>query len=86
MTPGNAEEKASPESKNEEKEVLNAVESKAYRRGAARINYMALDRADLAFSAKEASRGMASPTKGNVVRLKRIIRYLKGSPRAPRRD
>ena len=42
---------------------------------------MALDRADSSFSAKEVSRGMAAPTRGDVVRIKRVIRYLKGSPR-----
>jgi len=43
---------------------------------------MSLDRADLSFASKEASRGMSRPTAGDVVRLKRIIRYLKGHPRA----
>ena len=64
-----------------EEELLDDLESKTYRRAAARINYMALDRSDLSYSAKEASRGMARPTRGDVVRLKRILRYLKGSPR-----
>jgi len=42
---------------------------------------MALDRADLSFSAKEVSRGMANPTHGDVVRIKRVIRYLVGAKR-----
>ena len=41
---------------------------------------MALDRPDLSFCAKELSRGMASPTTMDVVRLKRALRYLKGCP------
>ena len=49
--------------------------------GQQRVNYMAQDRADLSFSAKEVSRGMANPTQGDLVRIKRVVRYLLGSPR-----
>jgi hypothetical protein len=80
-SPGTSEEKANLEVKKMEEERLEDGESKTYRRAAARINYMALDRGDLSYSAKEASRGMARPTQGDVVTLKRILRYLKGSPR-----
>ena len=59
---------------------LSPVESTQYRRAAARINYMALDRVDLSFASKETARGMSSPTMGDVVNLKRILRYLKGTP------
>ena len=65
----------------EEEEALDPIEAKGYRRAAARLNYMSLDRADLSFASKEASRGMSAPTKGDVVRLKRFLRYLKGAPR-----
>jgi len=81
-SPGAAVEKPDYRTKAEEEKALNAMESKDYRRAAARINYMSLDRADLSFASKEASRGMARPTVGDVVRLKRILRYLKGRPRA----
>ena len=84
-SPGAAAEKASPKLKAEEEQELGVAEAKIYRRAAARINYMALDRADLSFASKEASRGMAKPTVGDVVRLKRILRYLKGSPRVVNR-
>ena len=43
---------------------------------------MALDRSDISFASKEASRGMAKPTKGDAIRLKRILRYSKGAPKA----
>ena len=81
-SPGAALEKPDPSNKVEEELALDPEESKCYRRAAARINYMSLDRADLSFASKEASRGMSRPTAGDVVRLKRIIRYLKGHPRA----
>ena len=81
-SPGSAAEKPNLKEKAEEEVELDVVEATVYRRAAARINYMALDRSDLAYASKEASRGMAKPTKGDVIRLKRILRYLKGSPRA----
>ena len=60
--------------------LLPAKEATAYRRAAARINYMTLDRIDLAFASKETARGMAVPKNGDVVNLKRTLRYLKGTP------
>ena len=80
-SPGTADEKANLEIKKMEETLLDAGVFKVFRRAAARINYMAQDRADLSFSAKEVSRGMANPTQGDLVRLKRVIRYLLGSPR-----
>ena len=53
-----------------------------YRRAAARITYMAQDRADLAFAAKELAKNMARPRKGDEVKVKRVIRYLRAKPRA----
>ena len=81
-SPGSAAEKPSLQEKSNEETLLNSNEARLYRRAAARINYMALDRADLSFASKELSRGMARPTQGDVVRLKRVLRYLKNSPRA----
>jgi len=80
-SPGAAVEKPDYRTKAEEEQALDATESKDYRRAAARMNYMALDRADLSYASKECSRGMANPTVGDVIRLKRVIRYLKGAPR-----
>ena len=80
-SPGSALEKPSLKEKSEEEKELSQNESRIYRRAAARLNYMALDRADLAYASKEAARGMSKPTVGDVIRLKRILRYLKGSPK-----
>ena len=80
-SPGAASEKPNAHEKVEEEKYLDAKEAREYRRAAARINYLSLDRADISFSSKEVSRGMANPTIGDTVRLKRILRYLKGRPR-----
>ena len=80
-SPGAALDKPDLKEKPEDELELNTEEAKGYRRAAARINYLALDRADLSYSSKEASRGMAKPTHGDVKRLKRLLRYLRGSPR-----
>ena len=52
-----------------------------YRRAAARINYVALDRPDLSFASRVASSHMSCPKEGYDLVIKRIIRYLKGKPR-----
>jgi hypothetical protein len=49
-----------------------------YRALAARLNYLALDRPDQAFSAKEASRRMSRPTEQFFALIKKAARYLKG--------
>ena len=67
---------------NEEDSELNVNESYAYRRSAAMGNYMAQDRPDISFATKEVARGMAKPNKGNLIQLKRLIRYLVHAPRA----
>ena len=41
---------------------------------------MSLDRPELSFASKIISKGMAKPIEGDVVRLKRVLRYLKGCP------
>ena len=52
-----------------------------YRRAAARCNYITQDRCDIAYATKEVARCMAKPTWGDVVKLKRLIRYLVHHPR-----
>ena len=52
-----------------------------FRRAAAQCNYIGLDRVDVAFAAKEISRRVSTPTEDDVVALKRLMRYLSGSPR-----
>ena len=64
-----------------EREEMSPAEATKYRRAAARITYMAQDRPDLAFAAKELAMNMASPKCGDKVEVKRIIRYLRGRPR-----
>ena len=77
-TPGVAAEKNIEEW---EENAMSKGNATRFRRAAARINYMALDRPDLGFAAKELSRAMAIPTEGDAVRLKRTLRYLRGAPR-----
>ena len=52
-----------------------------YRALSARINYLASDRPDIAYAAKELCRDFASPTQKSIERLKRCVRYLKHKPR-----
>ena len=78
-TPGSsAEEKEAAEVGDK---LLGKDGATRFRRSAARINYVALDRLDLGYAAKELSRGMANPTEKDMVKLKRVIRYLRGKPR-----
>ena len=43
--------------------------------------YLALDRPDIQFSAKELCREFASPTRNSVTKLKHLVRYLVARPR-----
>ena len=52
-----------------------------FRAIAARANYLAMDRPDIQYSAKEICRWMAAPTEASVVTLKRLGRHLEGQPR-----
>jgi hypothetical protein len=61
-------------------EHLTEGEDTKARRAIARINFMAQDRGDLAFTAKSMSQHMSSPREGILVGIKRVIRYLKGRP------
>ena len=45
------------------------------------MNYLVSDRADIQFATKELARSMAKPTRGDVLKAKRIARYLRGRPR-----
>ena len=60
---------------------LNPKEATLYRALSARCNYLAQDRCDIAFAAKELCREFAVPTKSSYARLKRLARYLVGMPR-----
>jgi hypothetical protein len=60
---------------------LVGSEIRGYRALAARANYLAQDRTDIQFAAKEICRGMSSPSQGDYMRLKRLGRYLISYPR-----
>ena len=60
---------------------LRGEEVSKYRALAARANYLAQDRPDLQFAAKEVCRGMAQPTAGHLSALRRLGRFLVFSPR-----
>ena len=75
-SPGCVEDKNDDE-KPESLLYLEPKEATVYRRGVARFNYVALDRPDLSCCAKVVASGMANPTAGDVVRFKRVLRYLK---------
>jgi hypothetical protein len=64
----------------EEKIPMGPDDAWKYRRGTARINYVAQDRPDLGVAAKMLSQSMADPQKGDEVPLKRVIRYLESFP------
>jgi hypothetical protein len=65
----------------EEAKAMCPADATLYRRAAARINYVALDRPDLSFASRVASSCMSNPKEGDDMIVKRIIRYLKGKPR-----
>ena len=61
--------------------VLSTDAHTIFRALAARSNYLAQDRIDLQFAAKEACRFMSSPTESAEASLKRLGRYLLGHKR-----
>ena len=56
-------------------------EASLYRAITARLNFLAMDRADLQFASNECSRRMSCPRNGNWAALRRVGRFLVGSPR-----
>ena len=61
--------------------VLDPVEATTFRALSARGNFLAQDRPDISYAAKELCREFAQPTKKSYERLKRLVRYLVGVPR-----
>ena len=61
--------------------VLDPEDATTFRAFAARANYLALDRPDVAFATKELCRCFASPNKAAYDALRRLGRYLVGCPR-----
>ena len=60
---------------------LEGEQATNFRALAARANYLALDRPDIAFSTKELCRWFASPSSESITALKRLVRYLIGKRR-----
>ena len=62
-------------------EPLSAEETTLYKSCAMRLIYLAMDRVDIQFTAKELARRVQSPTKEDMQHMKKCVRYLKGKPR-----
>ena len=63
-----------------EEKPMPPADASNYRRLAALLNFVAQDRADVAFAAKEISRSMSNPLIGDFKAIKRAGWYLKGAP------
>lgn len=66
---------------NSDSKELNASESSRYRSLVMRGCYLSLDRPDIAYACKELARHMAHPRQCDWNGLKRLCRFLKGTPR-----
>jgi hypothetical protein len=62
-------------------EELDERGKTAFRSGVARANYLAMDRPDMAFAAKELCRRMAAPRQCDMHALTRLARYARSEPR-----
>ena len=60
---------------------LTGADVGLFRSFAARANYLAMDRPELAYPAKELCRRMKEPTQGDLRGLRRIAQYLANTPR-----
>jgi hypothetical protein len=60
---------------------LGKDESKKFRGVTARLNYLGQDRLDIQNAVKELSKAMANPEEEDMIKAKRVARYLKGRPR-----
>ena len=76
VKPSNAEDVS-----NEERQLMSDKDAKRFRRAAAQLNYVTLDRPDLSFSSRVASSRMSKPLEGDEMLIKRVIRYLRGKLR-----
>ena len=59
---------------------LNAQEAGIYRSGVGIALYVAPDRADIQFAVSEVTRLMKAPTERGMAILRRMTRYLQGTP------
>ena len=65
-----------------EEETLESDDNTLYRSCVARANFLSQDRSDVQYATKELSRKMSNPNHQDMIRLKRLGRYLKGRPRS----
>ena len=65
----------------DESDPLEAGEARKYRAVAATMNYLALDRSDINYAAKEICRTMSKPRQSGWAKIKRLVRYLVAHPR-----
>ena len=65
----------------EDDKELGAEDRAYYRSWTIRASYLSQDRCDLQFALKKLPRRMQQPNTKNVQALKRLVRFLKGSPR-----
>ena len=65
----------------EKSPTLDTMEAHRYKSIVAKMNYVAMDRADIQYAVKEAARTMAAPRVRDWSKLARITRYLVGCPR-----
>ena len=61
--------------------VMDSSQAARFRRGAAKLNYVAQDRGDMAYASKEISKHMARPRVGDERMLIRAVEYLRRYPR-----
>ncbi len=83
-TPVVKSDKVKVEAESGNEELLDAETTRWFRSGAARANYLAMDRPELAFATKELCRRMTAPTRRDMAALGRVARYLAGCPRVVR--
>ena len=62
-------------------QILSPAEATRYRALAATANFLAIDRGDIVYCAKELTRHMATPTTKDWEKVVRLVRYLKKRPR-----
>ena len=74
--------KRTEEDEEEGRQLLDVESTTAFRALVARANYMAQDRVELQYPVKELCRCMSAPDNDAWGRLKRLVRYLVGRPRA----
>ena len=69
------------ENKDAEIHLMGPTEAVCFRRGAAKLNYIAQDRGDIAYPSKEVSKKMAKPAVEDMIMLIRVVEYLRRYPR-----